>query len=65
MVTGAPIRKGDCPNAERACYREGAWLYQKVLLGSREDMEDVARAFRKLYELRDQLSQPVLEEAVA
>ncbi len=35
------------PVTEQAC-REGCWLPHNVLLGSLEDMEDVARAFEKL-----------------
>ncbi len=35
------------PAAEQAC-REGCWLPHNVLLGSLEDMEDVAAAFEKL-----------------
>jgi len=54
---GVPFRKGDCPNAERACRREGAWLYQKLFLGTKADMEDIARAFTKLYECRSQLAE--------
>ncbi|MEM2960135.1 MAG: DegT/DnrJ/EryC1/StrS family aminotransferase, partial [Candidatus Bathyarchaeia archaeon] len=36
------------PVAERACYHEGLWLPQYVLLGSREDMDDVVCAFEKV-----------------
>ena len=35
------------PATEQAC-REGCWLPHNVLLGSLEDMEDVARGFEKL-----------------
>lgn len=35
------------PATEQAC-REGCWLPHNVLLGSLEDMEDVARAFEKV-----------------
>ncbi|HIE04746.1 MAG TPA: DegT/DnrJ/EryC1/StrS family aminotransferase [Candidatus Latescibacteria bacterium] len=38
-----------CPNAEQAC-REVVWLPQTVLLGSKEDMEDIVRAVRKVRE---------------
>ncbi|MCX8170371.1 MAG: DegT/DnrJ/EryC1/StrS family aminotransferase [Candidatus Bathyarchaeota archaeon] len=36
------------PVAERACYYEGLWLPQYVLLGSREDMDDIVAAFEKI-----------------
>ena len=41
--------KVHCPNTEQVC-REVVWLPQTVLLGSKEDMEDIIRAVRKLRE---------------
>lgn len=41
--------KVHCPNAEQAC-REVVWLPQTVLLGSKEDMEDIIKAVRKVRE---------------
>ena len=37
------------PASERQC-REGAWIFQSVLLGTRRDMRDIVRAFRKVRE---------------
>lgn len=37
-----------CPVAERACYEEGVWILQHALLGTKEDMEDFARAIVKI-----------------
>lgn len=51
----ATEREYTCPVAERACAGEGAWLYQKLMLGSEEDTRDIARAFEKVYSLRSQL----------
>jgi len=45
------------PVAERASYREGLWLPQYVLLGSREDMDDIIAAFEKLRENVDELKE--------
>ena len=45
-----------CPNCEAICYQQGLWLEQRMLLGSREDMDDIARAFQKVYEHRRELS---------
>lgn len=42
---------GLCPNAERAC-REMVWLEHRLLLGSREDMDDIAGAIQKIYQAR-------------
>jgi dTDP-4-amino-4,6-dideoxygalactose transaminase len=38
-----------CPNTESAC-NEAIWIPQYVLLGSREDIHDVVRAFEKILE---------------
>jgi len=37
-----------CPVSERACDKEILWLAQNVLLGSEEDMHDIAKAVRKV-----------------
>lgn len=37
-----------CPVAERVCAEEAVWLTQSMLLGSREDMDDIAAAIRKI-----------------
>lgn len=45
-----------CPNADRLCRDQALWLGQNLLLGSRDDVEDIARAFEKIYAHRDALS---------
>ncbi len=42
-------------NAERACYSEGVWLYQYMLLGTMDDMDDIVNAINKVYENADEL----------
>jgi dTDP-4-amino-4,6-dideoxygalactose transaminase len=37
-----------CPVAERAAYNESVWLPQFLLLGEEHDVEDIARAVRKV-----------------
>jgi dTDP-4-amino-4,6-dideoxygalactose transaminase len=37
-----------CPTAERAAYNESVWLPQFLLLGEEGDVEDIARAVRKV-----------------
>jgi len=49
--------KVSCPNCERICAEQGAWLEQSILLGNRSDMDDIARAFEKVYEQRAALKQ--------
>lgn len=44
-----------CPATERACKEEAVWLTQTVLLGDRTDMDDIVRAFAKVYEHRKSL----------
>jgi dTDP-4-amino-4,6-dideoxygalactose transaminase len=53
--------KLDLPNCDRLCEREGIWLTQNLLLGTRGDMEDVVRAIRKVFDHRRALA----ESAVA
>ncbi len=40
--------KVSCPVAERACYEEGVWILQHAMLGTKNDMEDFAKAIRKI-----------------
>jgi hypothetical protein len=47
--------KVNCPNCEKICSAQGAWLEQSLFLGTKADMDDIARAFEKIYEHRDKL----------
>lgn len=38
------------PVTERACYEEGVWFNQRMLLGTKEDMDDIANAITKIKE---------------
>ena len=49
-------RKSRCPNSDLICREQGVWLEQNLMLGRRADMDDIARAFEKIYEKRDELS---------
>lgn len=44
---GAPAPRS-CPIAERVCRDEAVWLTQNLLLGDREDMDDIIEAFAKI-----------------
>jgi len=44
-----------CPNCETICSSQGAWLEHRLLLGTDEDISDIAAAFEKVYENRDRL----------
>jgi len=45
------------PVTEKACYYEGLWLPQYVLLGSREDMDDIVSAIEKVREKAEDLKE--------
>jgi dTDP-4-amino-4,6-dideoxygalactose transaminase len=42
-----------CPNSDLICREQGVWLEHRLLLGTRDDMDDVARAFEKVHEHRN------------
>jgi dTDP-4-amino-4,6-dideoxygalactose transaminase len=44
--------KTRCPNSDLICREQCVWLEQSLFLGNRADMDDVARAFEKVYENR-------------
>jgi dTDP-4-amino-4,6-dideoxygalactose transaminase len=44
-----------CPVSDLVC-EQAIWLGQNLFLGSRDDMEDIARAFEKVYEHRHSLA---------
>ena len=50
-------RKVNCPNSDLICREQCLWLEQSMFLGSPADMDDVARAFEKVFENRDALNQ--------
>ena len=47
--------KTKCPNSDLICREQGIWFHQSMLLGPRRDMDDIVRAFEKLFENRDAL----------
>ena len=44
-----------CPTSDVICREQGLWLGQNLLLGPDEDIDDIARAFEKVYAHRDEL----------
>jgi dTDP-4-amino-4,6-dideoxygalactose transaminase len=50
-------RRTNCPNSDVICREQCIWLEQNIFLGSRADMDDIARAFEKIFENRELLSQ--------
>ncbi len=37
-----------CPNTEQACYRGAIWLEHRLMLGTRQDMDDIIGGFTKV-----------------
>ena len=50
-------REARCPASDVICREQCVWLEQHLLLGSRADIDDIARGFEKVHEHRDALSQ--------
>ena len=46
----ADYSKLHCPVTEKVCNEEGVWLTQRMLLGDREDMDDIVKAVEKIKE---------------
>ena len=44
-----------CPVAEQVC-RDAVWLEHRLLLGTREDVLDIANAVAKIHQGRDQIA---------
>ena len=44
--------KVSCPNCEKICGEQGAWLEQSIFLGGLSDMDDIACAFEKIHQNR-------------
>lgn len=45
------------PETEKACTEEGVWFSQNVLLGTKEDMDDIITAIKKIQENVDEILQ--------
>ncbi|MBP9902311.1 MAG: DegT/DnrJ/EryC1/StrS family aminotransferase [Verrucomicrobiota bacterium] len=45
-------QKTKCPNSDLICREQCIWLEHGIFLGSRSDIDDVARAFEKIHENR-------------
>jgi dTDP-4-amino-4,6-dideoxygalactose transaminase len=50
--------KTHCPNSDLICREQAVWLEQRLFLGPRSDMDDIVRAFEKVYENRGALNRP-------
>jgi len=55
-AAGLDYQAAFCPASELICREQCIWLEQHLLLGPRDDMDDIARAFEKVYEHRDALA---------
>ncbi len=48
--------KMHCPNSDLICREQGIWFEQRLFLGTRSDMDDIAHAWEKIFEHRAALS---------
>ena len=48
-------QKTRCPNSDLICREQCIWLEHGIFLGTRSDIDDVARAFEKVHENRSAL----------
>jgi dTDP-4-amino-4,6-dideoxygalactose transaminase len=48
--------KTNCPNSDLTSREQCIWLEQRLFLESKSDMDDIARAFEKIFENREALS---------
>ena len=55
-TTKLDYRKVRCPNSDLLCREEAIWFEQSIFLGTLADMDDIARAFAKVYENRNVLN---------
>jgi dTDP-4-amino-4,6-dideoxygalactose transaminase len=46
-----------CPNSDLICSDQAMWLGQSMFLGDRSDMDDIAKAFEKIYQHRHLLKE--------
>lgn len=49
------VERNACPQNDRICNEEAVWLTQNMLLGTRQDMDDIANAIEKIYGQADKL----------
>jgi hypothetical protein len=50
--------------AERACAREGVWIPQEILLGSRKDMDDIVESISRIQRYSENIRQIALKKEV-
>jgi dTDP-4-amino-4,6-dideoxygalactose transaminase len=63
IAGGLDYRRVHCPHSDLLCREQALWLEQAIFLGPREDINDIARAFEKVYEQRAALADWSLNQA--
>jgi dTDP-4-amino-4,6-dideoxygalactose transaminase len=48
-------RQNECPENDRLCAEEAVWFSQNMLLASKSDMDDIAKAIEKIHQNADKL----------
>jgi dTDP-4-amino-4,6-dideoxygalactose transaminase len=54
LYQGVDYSNTHCPVTEHICDHEGVWLFQEMLLGNKQDMDDIANAILKIKENVDE-----------
>ena len=53
---GLDFDRINCPNSNLICAEQAIWFEQRLLLGTRADMDDILCAFEKVYDNREALN---------
>jgi hypothetical protein len=53
------MQHNDCPSNDKLCNEEAVWLFQSMLLGSKEDMDDIVTGIEKVYSNAEALKKAV------
>jgi hypothetical protein len=56
MADRLDYQRVHCPNSDLLCREQALWLEQAMFLGPRDDMDDIYRAFEKVYAERAALA---------
>jgi len=51
--------RNQCPANDRLCNEEAVWFTQNMLLGSKSDMDDIARAIEKIHENAEKITKKI------
>ncbi len=50
------VKENECPANDRLCNEEAVWFFQNMLMGTQEDMDEIAAAVRKIHKNAEALA---------